>query len=45
MIGGGGESGRMAGPKSYVGKNNLRAGGRMDGKERDQIGMGPFKRL
>lgn len=45
MIGGGCGSGKMAGPKSYVGKNNLRAGGRMDGKERDQRGVGPCKRL
>lgn len=41
MIRGGDGSGKMAGPKSYVGKNNLRAGDRMDGKERDQRVGGP----
>lgn len=47
MIGGGGESERMAGPKSNVGKNPLRAGGRVEGKERAQSGGGsggPFRR-
>lgn len=41
------ESERMAGPKSNVGKNPLRAGGRVDGKERAQSGGGsggPFRR-